>query len=77
MIIEHVNKIHQAACIAAEGLQQQEISAAILAGGGSATVAAAVRTAQIKFYNTVIASCIANGQSSSNFHQALRDLRAI
>jgi hypothetical protein len=36
-------------------------------------------SAQTNFFNSisVIASCVANGQSSSNFYPALRDLRAI
>jgi hypothetical protein len=74
MIIEHTNKTHQAACVLAEGTRQQEVSAAIIAGGGSPTVAAAVRTAEIKFYRAVIASAVANGQQSAQFGQALRDL---
>jgi hypothetical protein len=35
---------------------------------------AAVRAAEIKFYRAIIASCLANGLSWSNFTQALRDL---
>jgi len=38
-----------------------------LAGDGSATVATAVRTAEIAHYRRIIASCLANGLSSSNF----------
>jgi hypothetical protein len=54
----------------AEGTRQNDVAQAILAGGGSATVAAAV----IKFYRAVIASAVANGQQSAQFGQALRDL---
>ncbi|MEH2485414.1 ferritin-like metal-binding protein YciE [Bradyrhizobium sp. AZCC 2230] len=74
MIIQHPNAAHQATCIAAEGARQQGVAAAIAAGGGSSTVAAAVRTAEIAFYRTVIASAVANGQQSAQFGQALRDL---
>lgn len=74
MIISHQNSAHQATCVAAEGARQQAVSAAITAGGGSATVAAAVRTAEIAFYRTVRDSAIANGQQSAQFYQALRDL---
>ncbi|MGY3358843.1 hypothetical protein ACVWZK_005506 [Bradyrhizobium sp. GM0.4] len=74
MIIEHANKTHQATCNLAEGTRQQGVAAAIAAGGGSATVATAVRTAEIAFYRTVRDSAIANGQQSAQFYQALRDL---
>jgi|tagenome__1003787_1003787.scaffolds.fasta_scaffold19133884_1 hypothetical protein len=65
MIIEHTNRIHAAACAAAKGTRQQEVSAAIVAGSGGATVAAAVRTAEIKFTRAVITSAVANGQVRS------------
>lgn len=74
MIVEHSNRTHAAACVAAESTRQQEVAVAIAAGGGSATVAAAVRTAEIKFYRALRDSAIANGQQSAQFHQALRDL---
>lgn len=74
MIIEHANKTHQATCIAAEGARQQAVSAAIVAGGGSAAVTAAVRTAEIAFYRAVRNSAIVNGQQCAQFYQALRDL---
>ncbi|WP_018320243.1 hypothetical protein [Bradyrhizobium sp. WSM2793] len=74
MIVEHPNRTHAAACLAAEGTRQQEVAAAITAGGGNATVAAAVRTAEIKFYRALRDSAIANGQQSAQFYQALRDL---
>ncbi|MCJ9701728.1 hypothetical protein [Bradyrhizobium sp. SHOUNA76] len=50
------------------------MAAAIAAGGGSAAVAAAVRTAEIAFYRSVRDSAIANGQQCAQLHQALRDL---
>jgi hypothetical protein len=74
VIIEHTNKTHQTTCIAAEGTRQNDVAQAILAGGGSGVVAAAVRTAEIKFYRALIASAVANGQQSAQFGQALRDL---
>jgi|GraSoiStandDraft_39_1057311.scaffolds.fasta_scaffold859904_1 hypothetical protein len=39
MVIEHSNKTHQATCILAEGTRQNDVAQAVLAGGGSATVA--------------------------------------
>lgn len=72
MIIEHINAAHKATCVAAEGTRQQEVSAAIVAGGGSATVAAAVRTAEIKFYRVLRDSALANGLQSAQFSEALR-----
>jgi len=74
MIIEHTNRTHAAACVAAEGTRQQAVAAAIAAGGGNAVVAAAVRTAEIAFYRALRDSAIANGQQSAQFSQALRDL---
>ena len=72
--IQHENKVHQATCVASELSRQTEVSQAITAGGGSATVAAAVRTAEIKFYRAVIASALANGLPSTQFADALRAL---
>lgn len=74
MIIEHANKTHQATCILAEGTRQQGVAAAIAAGGGSATVAAAVRAADIAFYRAVRDSAVANGQQSAQFNFALQTL---
>lgn len=72
MIIQHPNAAHQATCIAAEGARQQGVAAAVVAGGGSATVASAVRTAEIAFYRTLRDSAAANGQQSAQFSEALR-----
>lgn len=72
MIVEHANKTHQATCVAAEGNRQQEVSAAIAAGGSNATVAAAVKTAEIKFYRALRDSALANGVQSAQFSEALR-----
>jgi hypothetical protein len=72
MIIEHTNKIHAAACVAAEATRQQEVTAAIAAGGGSATVGAAVRSAELKFYRALRDSALANGVQSAQFSEALR-----
>ena len=73
-VIEHENKTHAATCNNSEMTRQGAVSAAIAAGGGSATVAAAVRTAEIAHYRRIIASCLANGLQSAQFGQALRDL---
>jgi hypothetical protein len=50
------------------------VNAGTRPGGGSDIVAGAVRAAEIVFYRRIIALCLANGLSSSNFTQALRDL---
>lgn len=66
MIIEHSNRNHSAACISAEATRQLEVS--------TAANAAAVRTAEIKFWRAIRDSAVANGQPSAQFGQALRDL---
>jgi hypothetical protein len=73
-VIQSDNKIHAATCVASEGTRQNDVAQAILAGGGSGTVAAAVRTAEIAHYRRVVASAVANGLQSAQFGQALRDL---
>lgn len=72
MIIEHTNSTHKATCVAAEATRQQEVSAAIAAGGSSASVATAVKTAEIKFYRALRDSALANGVQSAQFSEALR-----
>lgn len=74
MIIQHSNQPHQATCTLAEGTRQQDVAAAIAAGRGSAVIAAAVRTAEIKFYRALMSSAVANGQPSAQFSIAMRDL---
>ena len=74
MMIRSEHKAHNATCEAAEGTRQNDVAQAILAGGGSAVVAATIRTAEIKFYRAIVASCVASGLPSSNFVPALRDL---
>jgi len=76
LVTQHDNKTHKAACINAESTREGAVSGAIAAGGGSAVVAAAVKTAEIAFYRAVIKSAIVNGQQSAQFGQALRDLGA-
>jgi hypothetical protein len=73
MIIQHDNKIHQATADAAEMMRQVAVAAAISSLGGSAQ-AAAIKVAEIAFYRSVIASCVANSLPFANFQQALRDL---
>jgi hypothetical protein len=48
--------------------------ATFLAGGTDSAYAAALRASSITYYRAVVASCVANGLSASNFEQALRDL---
>jgi hypothetical protein len=67
MIIQHDNKAHQAACVAAEAARQTAVAAA----NGSAAI---VKAAEIIFYRSVVASCQSNNLPFGNFTQALRDL---
>lgn len=72
MIIEHANKTHAATCVAAEGARQAAVAAAIQAGGGSAAIASAVRSAEIVFYKAIRDSALANGLQSAQFAEALK-----
>jgi hypothetical protein len=74
MIIQHANPVHQATANNAEMARQVAVSAAAVAGGGSAAVALAIKNAEIAFYRSVVASCLANGLQSSGFREALRSL---
>ena len=71
MVIVHQNATHRDACTVAESSRQQAVAAAIAAGGGSAAVQAAVKTAEIAYYRSLIASAKANGQPYAGFLQAL------
>ncbi|MGY2906558.1 hypothetical protein [Bradyrhizobium sp. URHC0002] len=74
MMIRSEHKAHTAACEAAEMTRQSVIGSAKLvydAGGSHATYAAAVKAAEIAFYRSIIASCVAQGLPSSNFVPAL------
>ena len=42
-IIQSDHQAHAATCVASEGNRQNDVAQAILAGGGSATVAAVIR----------------------------------
>lgn len=71
MIVSHENKAHAAACALAEGSRQNALAQAVLAGGGSATVAAAVKASDIAFYRAVVASAKAQGLPYGQFVEAL------
>jgi hypothetical protein len=73
-IIKSGHPVHDATCVGSENTRQNAVAAAIAAGGGSATVAAAVKAADVAFYRSVIASCKANGLPFNNFSHALWDL---
>jgi hypothetical protein len=73
-IIPSENAAHAATCIASEGTRQNDIAQAIAAGGGSATVAAAVKTAEVAHYKRVAASALANGLQSAVFLEAARNV---
>ena len=71
-IIQSDNKTHAATCATSEGSRQNDVAQAVIAGGGSATVAAAVKTAEVAHYRRVIASCQATGQPYAQFLETLR-----
>jgi hypothetical protein len=64
-VITSENKTHAATCANAEMIRQVACAGA---------TPAAIRTAEIAFYRSVIASCVANGLPFSNFTQALINL---
>ena len=72
--IYSTNKVRQATCDVSESTRQSAIAAAVATGGGSAAVAAAIKTAEIAHYRRIIASCVANSLPFSNFTQALIEL---
>jgi hypothetical protein len=66
--IQSDTKSHEKTVNLAESVRQVEVAAA----GGSA---AAVKTAEIKFYRAFVASCLANGNLESGIARAaLREL---
>ncbi|EIG56086.1 hypothetical protein Bra1253DRAFT_00694 [Bradyrhizobium sp. WSM1253] len=73
-VIQSENKVHAGTCIDSEMNRQGAIAAAYAAGGGSAAVAAAIKTAEIAHYRRIIASCKANSLPFNNFTVALLDL---
>jgi hypothetical protein len=73
-IIQSENRVHAATCQASELTRQNAVSAAIAAGGGSAVVAATIKTAEIAHYRAIVASCLANNLPFGNFTQALINL---
>ena len=67
-IMLHPNSTHQTTCNLAESARQTAVAAA----GGNQVL---VTLAEIAYYRSVIASCVANGiPGVSHFQQALRDL---
>jgi hypothetical protein len=76
-IIQTGNRTHDTTVNTAEMTRQvadDKATAAKVAGGTDAAYAAALRTNSIVYYRALVASCVANGLSASNFEQALRDL---
>ena len=80
-IIQTGNRTHDTTCNTAEMTRQvadNKARATFLAAGGGPTAQpaydAALKTNSITYYRALVASCVANGLSSSDFEQALRDL---
>ncbi len=69
-IIKTGNQVHDTACTLSEGTRQNDVSQAILAGGDSATVAAAVRLAEVNHYDRLAASAKAAGVEYAQWLQA-------
>lgn len=55
-------------------ISDSKARATFLAGGTDSAYAAALKANAITYYRGVVASCVANGLSSSNFEEALREL---
>jgi hypothetical protein len=80
-IIRSGNRTHDTTANTAEMTRQVSDDKArqthLAAGGGPAAQPAydaALKTNAIVYYRAVVASCLANGLSSSNFEDALRNL---
>ncbi len=76
-LIQHDNKIHQNNCYAAEMNRQVAVAAAVATGGGSAVVAAAIRSAELTYYRALISSGTANNVPIDGFRQALHDIGGV
>jgi hypothetical protein len=74
MIVQNANKTHEKTANLAEMTRQVGVTAAIAAGGSSATVQKNISAAEAIFYRAVIASCLANGVEAGAFRQGLHDL---
>jgi hypothetical protein len=61
-----IHRVHDDACVAAEAVRQ-----GVVVKGVSQSAA---RSAEITFYQQLIASAVANGLPSAQFHAPLRDL---
>jgi hypothetical protein len=60
------NKIHEQTCSILESTRQAAVAAA--------NSPAAIKTAEISYYRSIIASCVTNNLPFSNFTQALINL---
>jgi hypothetical protein len=76
-IIVSNNKAHQTAVNLAESARQVGVTQAIAAGGGSAAVAAAIKTSEATYFRAAIASGLANGVEVGIFRQGLHDLTGL
>jgi hypothetical protein len=73
-VIQHDDKVFQKAANDAESLRQITVDAAVKAGGSSATVAAAIKTAEAAYFRSVIASAVSRGIECSVYRQGLYEL---
>jgi hypothetical protein len=73
-VIQHDNKVFQTAANNSESVRQVAVDAAVKAGGSSATVAAAIKTAEAAYFRLVIASAVANSIEPGVWRQGLWEL---
>ena len=72
--IQHDDKVFQTAANNAESVRQVAVDAAVKAGGSSATVAAAVKTAEAAYFRSVIASATSRGIEAGIYREGLYEL---
>jgi hypothetical protein len=76
-VVQHDDKIFQTAANNAESVRQVAVDAAVKAGGSSATVAAAIKTAEVAYFRSVISSAASRGIEAGIFRQGLHDLTGL
>jgi hypothetical protein len=71
---QHENKVFQTAANNSESVRQVAVDGAVKAGGGSATVQAAIKTAEAAYFRSLIASAVANGIEAGVWREGLFEL---
>jgi hypothetical protein len=73
-VVHHDDKVFQIAANNSEMLRQSAVDAAVKAGGSSATVAAAIKTAEASYFRSVISSAVSRGIECGIYREALFEL---